>query len=142
MLVFFIEFAHSLVTEWVRWQQRLVHDVGESPPMPAEQSVNPEERPKFDSNLDYETHSESPQPKPDAAKAHDTANTAHKSSVAKLSDPSQHASPPHNTAVRRSRQQRRENDTRSSYSKTISEQPASSEQAFRLMPQGQIQQIG
>ena len=120
----------------MRWQQRFIQDQ-ESPPVPTEQSVNPEEQPKFDNNLDYETHSESPQAKPDVAKAYTTAVTAQRSSVQKLSDPSQHTSPPHNSAVRRSRQQRREDDARSSYSKTISELPRS-EHAFRLVPQGQI----
>ena len=53
-----IELANTLVTEWVKWQQHFIGGMVESPPRPAEKSVNPEERPKFEENLDYETHSE------------------------------------------------------------------------------------
>lgn len=60
--LFSLELAHTLVTEWVKWQHRFAPALNEAPPMPSERSVNPEERPKFEQNLDYETHSEKSPP--------------------------------------------------------------------------------
>ena len=55
-----------MVTDWVRWQQqpRFVHEAGEIPPKPAQEytNINLDDAPKIDTNLDYETHSESVNP--------------------------------------------------------------------------------
>ena len=65
------ELANTLVTEWVKWQQHFVATMAEQPPKPDDKIIDPEQRPDFKENLDYETHSElSPKMKDEAASSH------------------------------------------------------------------------
>ena len=125
-----VELAHTLVTEWVRWQKHVV--VGtrtESPPKPAERSINPEERPKFDENLGYETYSEGINDPKARLKDNESADIVNEQSP----KPNRNSAM-RNSALRRSREQRNERDNRSSMEglsaiNKISEK-ATSESAF------------
>ena len=105
-----LEFAHTLVTEWVRWQKHcVVGSRAESPPKPVERSINPEERPKFDENLGYETYSEGVNDPQARLKDNKSADIVNEQSP----KPNRNAAM-RNSALRRSREQRNEREIRSS----------------------------
>jgi len=120
-----------MVTEWVKWQQRFAPSLGEAPPMPSERSIAPEELPKFDKNLDYETHSEK-SPSTEAKLPNEKVQNDPKLA------PEESCSPVRGSGTRRSRQDRNA-ETRSSIElgskfQTISDRGTFSEKNFHSQP--------